>query len=367
MPQIPSTTPLLLPPGALVLVTAVNGLIASHAADQLLAYGYSVRGTVRSVSKNAYLQKLFDTRHGPSKFELVEIPDVSVPGAWDRAVKGVAAVAHVVGSVDLQVQDPDAAAQAEIPWQISLLEACQREGTVESFVFTSSAWSAWTPDPSKKVTVTEDTWNEEAVALARNKDIPAEQKGMAGFMAMKTLIEQGVWDWVRRVNPSFTYNALLLDTVLGECLDPENQGIPSTAGMAQWVWENVHVDVLDMMQPQWHVDCKDAGKLYVALLATKPKIDRRRVFAFGERYSWFQVAEILGQMFPGHREQLAVLKDYGVDQTEVPNQLGLELLQRLGQEGRWRGLRESVKENAESWLKLEKSGVTDHKHSLIAN
>lgn len=103
MAQIPSTTPLLLPPGSLVLVTGVNGLIASHAADQLLAYGYSIRGTVRSVSRNSYLQKLFDTRHGPSKCELVEIPDVSAPKAWENAIKGVAAVAHVVGSVDFQV------------------------------------------------------------------------------------------------------------------------------------------------------------------------------------------------------------------------------------------------------------------------
>lgn len=191
---------------------------------------------------------------------------------------------------------------------------------------------------------------------------------MAGFMAMKTLIEQGVWDWVRRANPSFAFNTLLLDMVMGECLDPQNQGITSTAGMVQWVWENAHVDVLNMMQPQWYADCRDAGRLYVALLATEPKVDdRQRVFAFGERYSWLQVAQILRQMFPGHKEKMAVLKNQGVDQTEVPNELEIELLRRLGQEGRWRGLRESLKENVESWLKLEKGGVTDHKHSLIAN
>ncbi|KAK4138977.1 hypothetical protein BT67DRAFT_438277 [Trichocladium antarcticum] len=186
---------------------------------------------------------------------------------------------------------------------------------------------------------------------------------MVGFMAYKTLVEKGVWEWVEREKPRFAFNSLLLDTVIGECLDPVNQGIPSTAGMVHWVWEDVHVQVLEMMQPQWFVDCRDAGRLYLALLATAPVVDRERVFGFGGRYSWSRVAEILKESYPEHADKVAKLKDQGWDETEVPNQRGAELLARLGQTGGWRGLEESVKENAESWLKLETAGVTDHKYS----
>ena len=42
---------LALKPGSSVLVTSVNGFIGSHVADQLLARGYHVRGTVRDVAK----------------------------------------------------------------------------------------------------------------------------------------------------------------------------------------------------------------------------------------------------------------------------------------------------------------------------
>jgi nucleoside-diphosphate-sugar epimerase len=184
---------------------------------------------------------------------------------------------------------------------------------------------------------------------------------MAGYMALETLVEQGVWKWVRREKPPFAFNAILPGTVMGECLDPKNQGIPSTAGMVQWVWENKYVDVLNMKQPQWHVDARDCGKLFVAVLASSPRVDRERIYAFGDRYSWFKVAEILRRLYPEHADKVAKPKNTGWDQAQVPSERGKELLQRVGQE-EWTGLEESVKENAESWLRLEKQGVTDHKH-----
>ncbi|EAQ85675.1 hypothetical protein CHGG_06928 [Chaetomium globosum CBS 148.51] len=353
------------PPNTLILVTGANGLIASHITDQLLAAGFRVRGTVRSLARCGYLQPLFNARHGEGRFTLHEIPDVSAPGAWEAAVSGVAGIAHMLGAVDLSVQDADGAAAEELKWQVGMLEAARREEGVKAVAFTSSAWAVWTPDAERKIRLTGESWNEEAVALARDAGVSAEEKGFAGFMAFKTLVEQGVWEWVRREQPRYAFNTVLLDTVLGECLDPENQGIPSTAGMAHWVWENIHVDTLNMMQPQWFVDCRDAGRLYVALLATAPVVDRERVFAFGARYSFFRVAEILKELYPEHADKMAKVKDLGWDQTEVPNERGAGLLARLGQEDGWRTLEESVKENAESWLKLKSAGVTDQRYAHI--
>ncbi len=234
-----------------------------------------------------------------------------------------------------------------------MLEAAKRTGEVKSVVFTSSAWAAWTPDAGKAVRLTEESWNDEAVGLVRDKGVPAEKKGLAGFMAFKTLVEKGVWEWVEKNDPGFMFNTLLLDTVMGECLDPKNQGIPSTAGMVRWVWENLHVELLNMMHPQWFVDCGDTGRLYVGLLATRPEIDRRRVFGFGAPYSWFRVGEILKKLYPEQADKMAKVKDLGWDQTEVPNEVGANLLARLGQSQGWRTLEEGVMENAASWLKLE--------------
>jgi len=291
------------------------------------------------------------------------MPDLTAPGAWDSAVAGVDGIAHVVGSVDVFVRDAAGAAKEELIWQIELLEAARRAGSVKSVVFTSSAWAAWTPGNDEKgLVLDEKSWNDEVVDIAAT----GKGEGMAGFMAQKTLVEKGVWEWVRREKPGFAFNSVLPDTVMGEVLDPVNQGIPSTAGMVHWVWEGEHVEVLDMMEPQWHVDCQDVAKLYVALLATSPRVDGERIFAFGDKYSWFKVAEILKRLYPEHAEKVAKVRDAGWCEAEVSDQRALEMLRRLGQH-QWTSVETSVQQNAESWMKLEMGGVTDHKYARHAN
>ncbi|KKY15405.1 putative aldehyde reductase [Diplodia seriata] len=86
-PPIPLTlpTPPALPRGSTILVTGANGLIASHICDFLLAQGHHVRGTVRSLTRSAWLAALLTTRHGGNRFSLIEVPDMSAPGAFDDA------------------------------------------------------------------------------------------------------------------------------------------------------------------------------------------------------------------------------------------------------------------------------------------
>jgi nucleoside-diphosphate-sugar epimerase len=55
-----STEKLRIPKGSLIVVTGVNGYIASHVAYQLLLSGYRVHGTVRTRAKGAWLQKVRD-------------------------------------------------------------------------------------------------------------------------------------------------------------------------------------------------------------------------------------------------------------------------------------------------------------------
>ena len=76
-------------PGSLILVTGVNGYIASHVADQLLEAGYKVRGTSRDSSKTTWMHELFDKKYGPGKFETVVVEDMTVPDAFDEATKGM--------------------------------------------------------------------------------------------------------------------------------------------------------------------------------------------------------------------------------------------------------------------------------------
>ena len=83
------STDFAIPKGSLILVTGVNGFIASHIVDQLLERGYRVRGTVRDASKNGWLQELFEKRHPTGSLELVSVPDGTKPEVYPEILKGL--------------------------------------------------------------------------------------------------------------------------------------------------------------------------------------------------------------------------------------------------------------------------------------
>jgi len=59
-----------------VLLTGTNGYIGSWALQSLLTKGYTVRATVRALSKAKPLEAFFDCYVKEGKLEFVEVPDV---------------------------------------------------------------------------------------------------------------------------------------------------------------------------------------------------------------------------------------------------------------------------------------------------
>ncbi|KAJ2992057.1 hypothetical protein NUW58_g2304 [Xylaria curta] len=347
MAELPYTHPII-PLDSIVLITGANGLIASWAAEKLLKYGYRVRGTVRSVSRCSWMEPFFANRYGPGRFELIEVSDFSAPGAWDSAVKGVAGVAVVAAQVDFDLVDIDAAVNVELSSVTGLLKAAKDESSVKSIVFTSSAWAAWTPDPSKKVTLHEWSYNAEAVRVARS-GASREEKGISGFMAFRSLLEQRIWDWIRTEKPSYTFNTILPDTVFGTTLSPKNQGIQSTCGMVSWVRDGVNLNVIASLRAQRFVDTEDLGLLYVSALTT-PGVDGERLFAFGNKYNFAKVAQILQKLEP--KKKIPAVEDDGWDQTDVPDKRAESLVSALNGRG-WAKLEDSIRDCLSSIQQLD--------------
>ncbi|KAI1345408.1 hypothetical protein F5Y01DRAFT_300629 [Xylaria sp. FL0043] len=337
-----------IPLDSIILVTGANGLVGSWVADKFLEAGYRVRGTVRSVPRCSWMEPFFADRYGPGRFELIEVPDFGAPTAWDNAVSGVAGVAGIGGKADLDLVDVDAALDLEFPWVSGLLKAAKDEPSVKSVVFTSSAWAAWTPDPSKKTTLHDWSYNDDAVRIARNEN-KRNGTGILGYMAFKALLEQRIWDWIRSEKPSYTFNTILPETVLGAILNPENQGIQSTCGMVKWLREGIHLNIIASVRAQRFIDTQDLGLLYVAALTT-PGVNGERLFAFGNRFNFFKVAQILQKLEP--EKKIHAVEDDGWDQTEVPNERAESLVQALKGHG-WATLDNSIADCLNSIKKLE--------------
>ena len=88
-----------------VLVTGANGYLATWATKKYLEAGHSVRGTVRSLSQSAFLNDKFAC-YG-DHFELVVVEDITKDGAFDEAVKGVDAIAHIASPFHFSSTNPD--------------------------------------------------------------------------------------------------------------------------------------------------------------------------------------------------------------------------------------------------------------------
>lgn len=337
-----------IPPDSLVLVTGANGLVGSHVVDQFLAAGYRVRGTVRSTTKSGWLQKFFNDRYTSGRFELAEVPDLNASNAYDQAIKDVAAVAHTASPADLTIVKEEAIEQG-VDAAINCLEAAKKESSVKAFVLTGSEWSIYSPDPKRQFHVDESTWNEEAVELLKNKDLPDSYRGILTYTATKVRTEQACWKWINQESPAFTFSTVLPGTVFGRVLNPEAQGIPSTTGFVKLAFYGENIEFLKMVAPQWFIDVQDNAKLHVAAVMD-PSTNGERIFGFSERFSWNKVAEIFNELYPKHK--LTEFEDFGWDQCHIPeriHQRGAKLLQKFGQDG-WTSLHDSVKANVESFI-----------------
>ena len=151
-----------------ILVTGASGFIASRIVEQLLAKGYGVRGTVRSLKtdKERDLAPLRALEGAADRLELVEA-DLLAEGSFDRAAAGCEYVMHTASPYVLDAKDPQRdLVDPAVSGTRNVLSACQRAATVKRVVLTSSM-AAITDEPESDHVLTESDWNEKS-SLERN-------------------------------------------------------------------------------------------------------------------------------------------------------------------------------------------------------
>lgn len=219
-----------IPKGSLVLITGLTGYIATHVAQQFFDRGYKVRGTVRDLSKASWLKDdLFSAEHAAGNLELVQVPDLGAPNAFDAAVKGVDAVAHIATVANFD-PDPNNVIPQTVSGVVSVLRAAAAEPSIKRIVFTSSAGAAIMPAPGASGHIGRDSWNDAAVQAAWAPPPYEATRGMATYMASKVEAEKAVWKFIQDEKPNFVLNVVSPFTTLGTMLHPSHQ-----RGTAGWV------------------------------------------------------------------------------------------------------------------------------------
>nr|MBP8165246.1 NAD-dependent epimerase/dehydratase family protein [Anaerolineales bacterium] len=166
-----------------ILVTGASGFVAIHTIIQLLEQGYAVRGTIRSLKKEADLRKTI-SRYVQANDRLEILPaDLEQAAGWKGAMSGVETVLHVASPFPLfEPEKEDDLIIPAVQGTLRVLRAAHKAG-VKRVVQVSSVAAISSGHNGENKTFTEADWSD------LTKDIGAYAKS-------KTLAERAAWDFI---------------------------------------------------------------------------------------------------------------------------------------------------------------------------
>ncbi|RSL84650.1 hypothetical protein CEP51_003753 [Fusarium floridanum] len=338
---------LALPLGSLIVVSGVNGFIGSHIADQLLAIGYRVRGTVRSLERSGWLEEYFGQKYETASFELIEVVEIDKEGAFDDAVAGAKGVVHTASINNLD-RNPDNVVPKIIAATLGIAKSAAKSPSVKRLVLTSSIAAVADPKPGVAEELTKDTYNEEAVEITYSGNIPP---GLFGghtvYAAGKTKAEQAFWQWYKEEKPDLVVNTVLPSPCFGRVLSVEKQGFGSANAVLKLLFDgDTSNNVLDMLLAQWYVDVVDVSILHLGGLLL-PEVKSERLFANAGTYTVNDFLRIFRTLHPDLNisDDIPNVKP---DLRKVPNERPAEVLKLLGVPG-WTSLEDCVGPLAEQF------------------
>ncbi|KAI0148880.1 hypothetical protein BJ166DRAFT_571158 [Pestalotiopsis sp. NC0098] len=189
----------------MVLVTGANGYIGARTVEAFLDAGYSVRGAVRSQSAGQGLQNALSKAVSAGRLELVQVPDITVSGAYDDAVKGVTAIAHLASPVSFNFTDSEYVVGTAVNSVKSILASAKKETGIKHCVFMSSIVAIISEKPQGHI-FTEADWNDAAPKAVAEQGDAATGRQIYG--ASKTLAERAFWSFREEQKPTFTMNTV---------------------------------------------------------------------------------------------------------------------------------------------------------------
>ncbi|KAK4185668.1 hypothetical protein QBC35DRAFT_516758 [Podospora australis] len=267
----------------LAVVTGVTGYIGARTAEAQLEAGVFVRGTSRDISTSRVraLIEHFGKRF-PGKFEVIQVPDITVPGAFDDVVKDATCIAHLAGPILSALSDgPEPTIHVAVNGTLQILESAHKEDSVENFVYMSSARAIRPHYADKGRTYTESDWNEEAEGYVEFWG--AQARGTVVYAASKVAAERALWKFCDERDPRFSVTAINPGHDIFTCAGPDN---------VQKIL--VFLDFRDF------VDVRDVACLVV--FASKPynrhEVDRKRFVAAPHHCPLRAIARILAYYYP---------------------------------------------------------------------
>lgn len=259
-----------------VLVTGGSGFIGAHSIVQLLAAGYRVRTTVRSLKRKPEVLAMLEVGGATraAEVEFVEA-DLMSDAGWPAAVEGCDFVLHVASP--FPAGTPKHEDELIVPARdgaLRLLRAA-RDAGVKRVVLTSSFAAIGYGPASSEHVFTEADWTDPNGAIG-------------AYVKSKTIAERAAWDFMAREGRALELSVINPVGVFGPALGPD------TSASIQLVKSMLEGNRPGEPRLSFGVvDVRDVASLHLRAMVEPAAAGQRFLAVAGESMSMFEIANVL--------------------------------------------------------------------------
>jgi dihydroflavonol-4-reductase len=261
-----------------VLLTGISGYIANHCAAELLKQGFSVRGSLRDMSKSQQVIEAIKKEVNPEgNLEFCEL-DLLEDKGWDDAMIGCDYVLHVASPfINIEPKDESIYIKPAVEGTKRALEAAKKAG-VKRVVLTSSIVSML-GDANQSMNVNSNTWTN------------VNAKNVSAYAKSKTLAEQYAWDFIKSQNDEDPMELVVVNP--GPVFGPSLSG--NLEGTSMNMFKQLITGEMPMI-PKAGInmsDVRDIAKIHVLALENKYASGNRYIVTTQKAYQFQEMAQIL--------------------------------------------------------------------------
>ncbi len=259
-----------------VLVTGASGFIAEHCIIELLKNGYSVKGSLRTMSREQEVREAVKTETDDAKLEFCKL-DLLDDDGWEEAMRDCDYLMHVASP--FVIEDPKDENELIKPAKEGTLRALNaaKKAGIKRVVLTSSVAAV----NSHMMSGTSDhtTWTD------------INSKYVTQYQKTKTIAEKAAWDFYNNQDNSNKMEMAVINPggVMGPQLGNDLGGA-STQIVSQLISGKFPM-IPALSFP--FIDVRDVAILHLKAMTT-PEADGKRFIAAHSEPTWmYQVAEVL--------------------------------------------------------------------------
>ena len=261
-----------------VLLTGISGYIGHHCAVELLKQGYSVKGSLRTLSKSKKVIQSIRTKIDPKEnLEFCELDLMSDKG-WDEAAQGCQYVMHVASPfINIEPRDKNIYIRPAVDGTMRALQSAKNAG-VKRVVLTSSMVSML-EKANKSIDINSESWTN------------VESPNVSAYAKSKTLAEKSAWEFIKNqdekspmeltvINPGPVFGPTLSNHLEGASMSMFKQMITGKMPMVPKAAINMS-------------DVRDVAKIHVLALENQSANGKRFIVTTEQPYSFQYLAKIL--------------------------------------------------------------------------